>query len=160
MELNSWTSLCLAKVWECHMKYKTCEKTLNRKNNVYRVKMSSHDYPRITWTVLEENPNIGKQGAKAACVNQDVKAMARRTLFTLQDKFASHCGALMRLTASTRITGKNIWNFPRDSQPLPWFVRIVFKSIWLHKKTQLSEGCFGYFRGWLYIDLASVLSHS
>ena len=38
---------------------------------VYRVKMYSHDTPGTTGRVLEEDPNLGEQAAKAACVQQD-----------------------------------------------------------------------------------------
>lgn len=71
--------LCHEKVCECLMMSKTCKNTLNRSNNIYRVKMPSHDFPRTTHRVLGRTQTLAR---RLSCSQQITRQKLTRWTFT------------------------------------------------------------------------------
>ena len=64
------------------MKYKTFKTTMKRNKVVYKVKINGYDTPWNTGRVLGEDPNLGKQAAKAAAQRKIPVVVARRIAIT------------------------------------------------------------------------------
>ena len=119
--------LCLLKAWEGHVKSKTYKKSLSRYNLVQRIQASSNDSPRTAWRALEEDPNPGKQVAKASYGSEELKVIAWCAADTWVEKFASRRGASTSSTESTQ-TSKIKCEIDPVVQPLPIFFEIVFQT--------------------------------
>lgn len=141
------------------MKSKTFKKNLKRKNIVYRVQRPGTDpygppegYLRLTRTL-----------ARAACVQQRIESFrSSRSLHWVRKNFL-----MMRVFHEFHYLytdfRKKMSNCSYDVQPLPKFVLVVFKSIWLKKEDPFEWGVFRVIQAitiyWLRVSFKHLQTH-